>query len=170
MRAAEVFAQQNGEVTKTYYAEMNAKGSLGELGVALFRAQKRSTAAKRYRGGRFTRAAYDVKNWSLSEITSILLAHPGMGLTWGWKEDPNTPGFEWVLYVDLPQGQCSFHSAGRGQGPDYPKDWDKSNQGRERIIAFCDSVAGEAQPGPVAEPPEKTEREGDECQTNFLLF
>lgn len=46
MKASQIFNQNNGDVTKAYYAEMNGKGFLGQLAVALFRAQKRSTAAK----------------------------------------------------------------------------------------------------------------------------
>jgi len=52
MNASYVFRQNNGDTTKAYYAEMNGKGFLGQLAVALFRAQKRSTAAKKYRGRR----------------------------------------------------------------------------------------------------------------------
>lgn len=103
MTAVEVFNQQNGEVTKAWYAEMNRRGPHGQLAVALFRTQKRSTAAKSYRGGKYRSAAYDVKNWSLSEICRILTAYPELNATWGWKEDPDTPGFNWVLYVDLPR-------------------------------------------------------------------
>lgn len=135
-----VFEQQDGEVTKAWYADMNSKGVPSQLAVALFRAQKRSTAAKKYRGGRFRRDAYDVKNWSLSEVCRILSLNPGL-VEWGWKQDTNTPGFEWVLYVVLPQGQCSFHSASRLQGPDFAGDWDGKHESRERILAFCDNIA-----------------------------
>ncbi len=58
MTALEVFTQNDGEVTKAYYAEMNAKGSAGQIAVALFRCAKRSTRAKQYRGGRYRRAGY----------------------------------------------------------------------------------------------------------------
>lgn len=137
--ADRVFRQNDGEVTKAYYAKMNSMGVDGQLAVALFRAQKRSTAAKSYRGNKYRHAAYDVKNWSLSEICRILDSRPGT--SWGWKRDPGTPGYEWVLYVDLPTGQCSFHSADRLQGPDYSGDWDRSKASAERIIAFCDMVS-----------------------------
>ena len=63
---------------------------------------------------------------------------------WGWKRDPKTPGYEWVLYVDLPTGQCSFHSADRLNGPDYQGDWDGIGMSQERICRYCDMVAGEA--------------------------
>lgn len=141
MTAREVFEQQDGEVTRAYYADINSRGFLGQLAVALFRAQKRSTAAKKYRRGSHRRDAYDVKNWSLSEVCRILCMDP-MRFVWGWKRDEKTPGFEWCLYCDLPQGQVSFHSASRLEGPSYILEFDGEHKSRERILAFCDSVAG----------------------------
>lgn len=140
MDANEVFNQNDGDVTKAYYKDMNAIGPMGELAVALFRAQKRSTAAKRYRRGKFRHLAYDVKNWSLSEICRVLIEHT-IDLKWGWKRDPATPGFEWVLYVDLPNGQVSFHSANRLQGPDYEGMFDGAYTSQKRICEFCNSIA-----------------------------
>ena len=106
----------------------------------MFRAQKRSTAAKRYKGKKFTRAAYDVKNWSLSEICRICqLADQ---FVWGWKYDAKAINYEWVLYVDTPFGQVSFHSAERLAGPNYPGDWDGARLGRERVLQYCDHVMG----------------------------
>lgn len=142
MSAADIFKQNDGEVTKAYYAELNSASLLGQLAVALFRAQKRSTAAKKYRGGKFRHAAYSVKNWSLSEICRImsLVTHVGYDFKWGWKRDPNTPGFEWVLYVDLPVGQCSFHTADRLNGPDYQGEWNPILTSEQSILAFCDSI------------------------------
>jgi len=136
--ASWVFEQQDGEVTKAYYAAMNERGIPGQLAVALFRAQKRSTAAKRYRN-KFSRDAYDVKNWSLSEVCRICSLAPSL-FEWGWKEDPKTRGFKWVLYVVLPQGQVSFHSASRLNGPDFAGEWDGQHLSKERILAFCDSI------------------------------
>ena len=158
MDAKFVFEQQDGEVTKAYYAEMNQKGVPGQLAVALFRAHKRSTAAKKYRGGRFRRDAYDVKNWSLSEICRLLArwnAEESGYIEWGWKEDPKTPGFEWVLYVILPQGMCSFHSASRLEGPDFDGEWDGQHLSKERILAFCDSVADHPQVEDVVMKPQE---------------
>lgn len=144
MNACEVFRQNDGDVTKAYYAELNAMGIEGQLAVALFRAQKRSTAAKRYRGRGFRGAAYDVKNWSLGEICRIA---PQADLKWGWQHDPSTPGFEWVLYVELPQGQASFHSSQRLDGPDYPGKWDGiRGVCEDRICAFCDSICNRHAP------------------------
>ena len=145
MTALEVMNQKDGKVTKAWYAEMNSRGPAGQLAVALFRAQKRSSAAKHYRGGRFRRAAYDVKNWSLSEVCRILTAYPELRLRWGWKTDAameaRSDPHDQVLYVELPQGQVSFHSSERLGGPDYPGDWDGVHASAERIIAYCDAVA-----------------------------
>lgn len=142
MKAIEVFNGTNGDVTKAYYGALNAKGPSGQLATALFRAQKRSSAAKRYRGRKYTRAAYDVKNWSLSEICRILKGNTV--IPWGWKRDPKTVYFEWVLYVDLPVvGQVSFHTAERLEGPDYLGEWDETTQSTKRILEFCDRIMGE---------------------------
>ncbi len=143
--AVEVFSQNNGDVTKAYYERMNQLGPAGQLAVALFRAQKRSTAAKSYRRGRFRRAAYDVKTWSIHEISRILAAHGSeLGVTWGWKEDPAVlfdDRVSQVLYVDLPgHGQCSFHSPDRGDGPDYLGEWCGKHNSTEVILSFCWAV------------------------------
>jgi hypothetical protein len=137
-----VYKQNDGEVTKAYYERLNAMGPSGELAVALFRAQKRSTAAKSYRSGRYRRSAYDVKSWSLSEISRILLKfEAALKITWGWKEDPKVLFDDrpsQVLYVDLPGiGQCSFHSPTRGDGPDYPREWCGHHTSTENILAYC---------------------------------
>lgn len=144
MKALEVFRQNDGKVTKAYYEQLNGYGFEGQLAVALFRAQKRSTAAKRYRGRKYTQSAYDVKNWSLAEVCRILSAERH-AFQWGWKHDPQTPGFEWVLYVELPHGQASFHSAERLEGPDFPGSWDGIRGAVEtRIQEFCDQVTESA--------------------------
>ena len=144
----EIYEGSDGVATRNFYEEMNSKSIHGELATALFRAQKRSSSAKKYRGRRYTEAAYSVKNWSLGEICRILTLidkhtfDPPTPYTWGWKLDPDTPGYQWVLYVDLPQGQVSFHSLDRLKGPDYLGDWDGKRLSEERIIAFCDSIIG----------------------------
>lgn len=147
MKAIEVYAGSDGELTKRYYSELQKRGPVGELAVNLFRAQKCSTRAKAYRGGirgkgSYKSMAYDRKQWSLDNLCKVL-AQPENSLTWGWKEDPGTVfGNEpsWVLYVDLPQGQVSFHSPGRGAGPEYLKNFDGARRSAERIVEFCDEV------------------------------
>ena len=146
MTALEVFMQNDGEVTKAYYEQMNARGPLGQIAVALFRAQKRSSRAKDYRRGRFRRAAYDVKQWSIDQLTELLTKYGDQFcFIWGWKQDPNVLFGEepsWVLYVDIDDvGQCSFHSPTRGKGPEYPGEWCGQHTSADHIIQFCDKVA-----------------------------
>jgi len=149
MKALEVFRQNDGEVTKAYYEELNRRGPRGELACALLRAQKRSSRAKEYRRGKWRSSAYDVKNWSLEQVCKIIGKHgAATGVTaWGWKQDSIAEAsgdpFFWILYVELPQGQVSFHSAARGSGPLYRGEWDKERKSAERIIQFCDSVLSE---------------------------
>lgn len=145
MKAIEVFQQNNGDVTKHYYAELDAIGPIGQIATALFRAQKRSTAAKSYRGRRFKSAAYDVKTWSMGELCRLLKQHAGaLGIRWGWKPDPNQALHSQVLYVELPQGQVSFHSSDRCGCPDvdFAGEWDGQHKSTERILAFCDAIGG----------------------------
>lgn len=64
--------------------------------------------------------AYDRKQWSLRNLCDALLTHGAtLGITWGWRRDPAVTFNPWVLYVELPTGQVSFHSPTRGDGPDY---------------------------------------------------
>ena len=141
MKAIEVFKQNDGDVTKAYYAALDAKGPAGQIATALFRAQKRSTAAKKYRGRRFRSAAYDVKSWSMGELCRLLAVHgEALSIRWGWKQDDAEAYASWVLYVDLPFGQCSFHCPQRLTGPDYAGEWDHQHESQARIIAFCDAV------------------------------
>jgi hypothetical protein len=52
-------------------------------------------------------------------------------------EDPATPAYSHVLYVDLPTGQVSFHTAARDDGPAYAGAWDGiKGQGPDRIIRW----------------------------------
>jgi hypothetical protein len=163
MNAIEVFKQKNGDVTKAYYAALDAKGPAGQIATALFRAQKRSTAAKTYRGRRFRSEAYSVKEWSMSELCRLLALHgETFGIRWDWKEDKEVLFGErssWVLYVDLPGPtfeiesrkskekmvfrsgeQVSFHCPQRLTGPDYPGEWDRQKESLSRILAFCDAI------------------------------
>jgi hypothetical protein len=160
MRARTVYDGSDGELTKRYYGELFTHGPLGVIAVNLFRAQKCSARAKRYRGGvrgvgSYRSMAYERKNYSIEQLCEALKDHAkALGMKWGWKRDPLTPGYEWVLYIDLPNGQVSFHSSGRGMGPEYPGEWDHERKSADRIIAFCDWVSGEDAPvmAPSVEP------------------
>ena len=146
MRAHDVYVGSDGEVTKRYYAHLGSFGLQGALAVNLFRAQKCSARAKLYRGGKSSQGrwrdlAYDRKNWSMRNLTELLNEHAQtLGIKWGWKCDPRQAFHSWVLYVDLPNGQVSFHAGERMKGPDYKGEWDGRHLSCERILAFCESV------------------------------
>ena len=141
MEASKIFQQSDGSVTRSYYAELEKRGVPGQVAVALFRAQKTSSRAKQYRG-KFKGMAYDTKQWSMGQLSEILLVHgEALGIVWGWKTDPNARWNEWVLYVELRGiGQVSFHSPSRGKGPDFRGDWDGKHESQPRILEFCDQV------------------------------
>ena len=125
-------------------ALLDSSSSYGSLAVALFRAQKASAAGKRYRG-RFRRYSMNRKNYQLEEIVRSLQNQER--IAWGWGLDPATRGYPHVLYVDLPDGQVSFHASARGSGPDYYGKWDGvPGVNAARICAFCERVLRLADP------------------------
>jgi hypothetical protein len=144
VKAIDVYQGSDGELTKRYYAELERRGPIGAVAMNLFRAQKCSARAKVYRGRRYKDAAYGRKQWSMDLLVQILAQHAGeLGIRYGWKQHPeiifdDQPS--WVLYIDLPQGQVSFHSPSRGEGPDYPGEFDGAHKSAERILEFCDAV------------------------------
>jgi hypothetical protein len=146
MKAFDVFAGSDGALTRAYYARLLERGNPGIVAMNLFCAQKCSTRAKKYHGGlpgkgSYSKMAYERKNFSLQELCKALFEHgPEVGITFGWKKDPSQDFASWVLYVDLPNGQVSFHCTVRYEGPDYPGDWDEQRASEIRILAFCDSV------------------------------
>jgi hypothetical protein len=77
----------------------------------------------------------------MANICKCLAATPLA--SYGWKQDTSTV-FEdrpsWVLYVDLPQGQVSFHSPTRGLGPDYAGEFCGMHVSADRICKFCMAV------------------------------
>lgn len=106
----------------------------------LFRASKCSERAKVYRGRGYRGAAYDRKKWSMDNLCTALTEHAdAMGIVWGWKSDPAMSAddpFRFVLYVEIPTGQVSFHGP-RGVGPDYAGDWDRAlKTGPDRICRW----------------------------------
>ena len=59
----------------------------------------------------------------------------------------------WVLYIDLPGGQVSYHAATRHPGPDYPGEWDgQVGATPQRIDAAIASAL--APPAPAAPAPQ----------------
>lgn len=139
--AWDVFNGSDGRLTVAFYRRLQSVGPIGKIAMNLFRAQKTSSRAKVYRARKYTASSYDVKNYSLQELSNSLSEST---LRYGWKLDPCTPGYEWVLYVELPTGQVSFHSASRLAGPSYTGDWDGARgTSVQRILSFVDSVLGQ---------------------------
>ena len=138
-----IYDGSNGYQTRALYAHLETLGPAGLVALNLFRAQKCSARAKRYRGGlrglgSFKDAAYSRKEWSIQNLCRILSEHAAaLGIGWGWGRDPAQPVHCWVLYCDLPTGQVSFHAAKRGGGPDYPGRWDGQHASATRIIGWC---------------------------------
>jgi hypothetical protein len=159
MTPLEIYNASDAEATKALYARLEQYGPIGLVGLNLFRAQKASARAKVYRGGipgrgSYRRLAYERKQWSLENLCQVLADHAAeLGLRWGWKEDPMQPYNPWVLYVDLPAGQVSFHSPARGLGPDYPADWDRVPDASPfRIIRWVDQLLTLSPPAPTQRP------------------
>lgn len=145
-----IYEGSNGDKTKALYEKLAGFGAAGEIGVNLFRAHKASARAKVYRGGErgrgsYRRMAYDRKEWSLDNLAKALEQHgQALGITWGWAIDAAQDYHRDVLYVDLPTGQVSFHTAGRGPGPDYAGAWDGvRNHGSMRICKFIMQILDE---------------------------
>ena len=124
----EVLAAYSGsdaDRTRALYAKLSALGPAGDVAINLLRSCKTSERAKIYRRSSSRGAAYDTKGWAMVNLCSLLATHgPSLGIEWGWGPDDGTPGFPWVLYIDLPTGQISFHARSRGEGPPYDKAWD----------------------------------------------
>jgi len=136
-----VYAGSDGEATKAIYAQLDAMGPMGHVATNLFRAHKASARAKVYRGGlrgrgSFKRMAYERKQWALDNL-DVCLREKAHDLVWGWKRDRKEPVHCWVLYVELPTGQVSFHTEYRGHGPDFAGEWDGVvDQGSTRVCQW----------------------------------
>jgi hypothetical protein len=137
---AVVYNGSNGDATKALYAKLEKIGPLGVVALNLFRALKASSRAKVYRGRGYRDAAYDKKAWSMDNLCRVLIADgEGLGIQFGWGFDAKAIGFEHVLYCDIPTGQMSFHGERRGDGPDYPGQWDGiAGAGPERICRWIE--------------------------------
>lgn len=138
-----VFEGSDGEATKRLYARLQECGAAGVVAMNLFRACKASSRAKVYRGRGWKDRAYGKKNWSLGLLCEALEkdAH-GLGIVWGWKVDPEQEFHKWVLYVELPTGQVSFHAEERLAGGDYGGEWDGSRDSAARIVRWTAAVLG----------------------------
>jgi hypothetical protein len=155
-----IFEGSDARATIALYEDLQALGDTGHIGVELFRAQKASSRAKVYRGGGFKGKAYDKKQWAMNNLAQSLATHNGF--SWGWKQDPAQEFHNWVLYVDLPTGQVSFHAATRGEGQIYPGDWDGvKNMSPTRICRFiADLFANSNATSAGQTPAARSEHEG----------
>jgi hypothetical protein len=121
--------------TRRLLKALERSGQLGKLAASLFRAHKASSRAKDYRGN-YKEYAYTRKGECLAVVCAQLSESQ---LRWGWGKD--TDGYlPEVLYVDLPQGQVSFHSVDRLNGPDYSGKWDGNYASEDRVLAFCSEM------------------------------
>jgi hypothetical protein len=139
----ETYTGSDGERTKALYVELESSGPIGAVATNLFRACKASERAKVYRGGErgrgsYRRMAYDRKQWAMDNLCSALAKHAtDLRIVWGWGRDNTQPRHCDVLYIELPTGQVSFHTACRGQGPDYHGAWDgQRGQSADRICRW----------------------------------
>jgi hypothetical protein len=138
-RVLTVYRASDAEATRELYAELSEHGPDGELAVNLMRACKKSERAKKYTR-RFRGASYDGKEWAMGEICRILTEHSDLA-RWGWGIDEKQEYHKHVLYVDLPNGQVSFHTAARGTGPDYPGVWDgQVERSAGRICSYAAAI------------------------------
>jgi hypothetical protein len=135
---ARIFYASNASHTRQLHRRLEAHGCLGQIAAALLRAQKASSRAKLYRG-EHSGHAYSRKEQALRALCELLGAN-ACGLSWGWKPDHDQDRAPQVFYLDLPNGQVSFHSPSRLSGPDYPGEWDRSRASEQRIIAFAQSL------------------------------
>lgn len=137
-RVEAVYNGSNGDDTKQLYVELSMLGPAGELVVNLFRANKNSVRAKKYKRRSSTGAAYQTKQWAIENIERLLKRHAtALGIVWGWKGDPAQARHRWVIYVELPTGQVSFHTGDRGDGPSFPGEWCGEFASADRIIALA---------------------------------
>jgi hypothetical protein len=143
-----VYNGSDGDATKALFERLEAIGPVGIVAMNLFRASKNSARAKVYRGGGYRGKAYDRKSWAIDNLAKVLGEHgAALGLGWGWGEDPAQSFHRDVLYVELPTGQVSFHTAPRGAGPAYASPWDGvKGAGAGRICSFCTIVLNGARP------------------------
>lgn len=156
MTASQVYSGSDGAETRRLLTALRKRGLVGDIAACLFTAQKSSERAKRYgysgfRGSRgrvsYRDLSYTRKGQALFALSQILkemdskYALQGGALLWGWRKHDQFGMPPYVLYVDLPTGQVSFHLHERYPGPEYPREWDgvrKASAGR--IVQFCQNI------------------------------
>lgn len=125
--ASIVYYGSDGAATRKFCSTLEKISHLGKIAAQLFRSQKASSKAKVYRGSlkrssgsrtSYRDLAYQRKGECLTKLCD-LLSEDSCGLIWGWGRDKNTNMHtpRNVIYIELPQGQVSFHSNGKCKGP-----------------------------------------------------
>jgi len=104
-RAEMIFAGSDGDATRALYNELAGCGPLGFVAIQLFRAQKCSARAKVYHRGHYSTLAYGRKNWSLEQLTTLLMTTNAQGDVWGCGHPDPTARDPWVLRIVLPLPQ-----------------------------------------------------------------
>ena len=84
--------------------------------------------------------SYQRKDKKIQELAQFLENNKGLVARWGWGKDLESEGPKNILYVDLREGQVSFHSWKRYSGDNYPGKWDRQGISEHRILAFCDRL------------------------------
>jgi|SRR5579864_2532948 len=133
-----VFIGSSSALTRKFCDGLEKRGLLGRLAAALFRAQKASTRAKKYGPTKYRGMAYGRKEEMLQTLCALLAQ---TDWSWGWGKDARMGHAPHVLYIELPQGQVSFHCVERFAGPEYGKPWDGQRASEARILEFADVVA-----------------------------
>ena len=139
-----VYEGSDRVATTKLYRELQKNGQTGWVAAQLLRCQKSSSKAKVYRRGpkpglSYRDLAYRNKAKSMKKLCELFW-QDSCGFRWGWGTDKMEPSIPHVLYIDLPNGQVSFHSQERYEGPDYPGNWDGAKASEERIILFAGDV------------------------------
>lgn len=148
MTARQVLASSCAADTRDFKKRLTQCGPEGILASLLFSAYKTSSRAKQYRGGircssgriSFRDLSYDRKAEHLNKLAEFLSQHESLVKGWGWGTDPDNVDARYVLYIDLPGGQVSFHSCKKYTRQVYPGQWDGQNASEQRILAFCDQL------------------------------
>ena len=139
------YHESDASRTKRLLRALTATGQLGRIASDLFRAQKSSARARSIEavstgdpripswptGARARCWPLFAKRWSR------------MPRVWSGAGARTLPGIfaRWVLYVELPTGQVSFHSPDRLDGPVYPGAWDGMRDASAgRILRLCDQI------------------------------
>jgi hypothetical protein len=86
---------------------------------------------------------------------------------WGWGEDPAQEFHKWVLYVELPTGQVSFHAAAPLTADRFPGEWDGQHMTRERVIAYAHHVLTGGGPWPLPKIGHITDRQTAEISEHL---